>query len=63
MSRMIEVMDRIRQLEADLEREVSAAQERWHYWIEAGRVRFQDEVFRRHKRMATSASLQFFEKL
>jgi hypothetical protein len=54
MSRMLEVMDRIRDLEAELEREVASAQERWQYRIEAGRVRFQDEVFRRHKRMKTS---------
>lgn len=61
MSRMIEVMDRIRELEADLEREVAAAQEQWQYRIEAGRVRFQDEVFRRHKRMKMSV-LQYLRE-
>lgn len=35
MHRMVEVMDRIRELEADLEREVAAAQQRWHYRVEA----------------------------
>ena len=51
---MFEVLDRIRELEADLEREVAAAQERWHYRIEAGRIRFEAEVHRRHRRMRTS---------
>ncbi len=51
---MLEVLDRIRELEADLEREMSAAQERWHYRIESGRVRFEAEVHRQHRRMKTS---------
>jgi hypothetical protein len=54
MARMLEIMDRIRELEADLEREVAAAQERWHYRFEAGRVRFEQEVYRRHRQMKTS---------
>jgi hypothetical protein len=54
MSRMLEVLDRIRELEADLEREVAAAQERWHYRVESGKVRFESEVRRRHRSMKTS---------
>jgi hypothetical protein len=54
MARMLEIMDRIRELEADLEREVAAAQERWHYRFEAGKVRFEKEVYRRHRQMKTS---------
>jgi hypothetical protein len=54
MSRMFEVLDRIRELEADLEREVASAQQRWHYNVESGRVRFEAEVRRRHREMRTS---------
>src|SRR5262245_52037640 len=54
MARMLEIMDRIRELEADLEREVATAQERWHYKLEAGKVRFEKEVHRRHRQMKTS---------
>jgi hypothetical protein len=54
MARMLEIMDRIRELEADLEREVAAAQERWHYRFEAGKVRFEKEVYRRHRQMKMS---------
>ena len=54
MSRMLEVLDRIRELESDLEREVAAAQERWHYRVESGKVRFEAEVRRRHRDMKTS---------
>lgn len=54
MSRMIEVLDRFRELEADLEREVAAAQERWHYKVESGRVRFEAEVRKRHLLVKTS---------
>jgi hypothetical protein len=54
MSRMLEVLDQIRELEADLEREVAAAQKRWHYKVESGRVRFEAEVRRRHLQTKTS---------
>jgi hypothetical protein len=54
MARMLEILDRIRELEADLEREVAAAQERWQYKLETGKVRFEKEVRRRHRRMKTS---------
>src|SRR6202043_1400435 len=48
MPRMLDVLDRIRDLETDLEREVAAAQERWHYKIETGKIRFEEAVHRRH---------------
>jgi hypothetical protein len=54
MSRMIEVMDRIRELESDLEREIAEAQKEWHYKIEAGRVRFEQQVYRRHRQLKMS---------
>ena len=54
MTRMLEILDRMRELEADLEHEVAAAQERWHYKFEAGKVRFESEVRRRHLLMKTS---------
>ena len=44
MSRMLEVLDRIRELEADLEREVAAAQERWHYRVRAPHSRYRHFV-------------------
>jgi hypothetical protein len=54
MSRMVEVLDRLRELEADFEREVAEAQEKWHYKVVAGRVRFEAEVRRRHRLLKTS---------
>ena len=54
MSRMVEVLDRLRELEADFEREVAEAQEKWHYTVESGRVRFEAEVRRRHRLWKTS---------
>jgi hypothetical protein len=54
MPRMLDVLDRIRDLETDLEREVAAAQERWHYKIETGKIRFEEAVHRRHKALKMS---------
>jgi hypothetical protein len=54
MPRMLDVLDRIRDLETDLEREVAAAQQRWHYRIDAGRIRFEEAVHRQHKALKTS---------
>jgi hypothetical protein len=51
---MLEVLDRIRELETDLEHEVAAAQHQWHYRVESGRVRFEAEVRRRHLELKTS---------
>ena len=54
MARMLDVLDRIRDLETELEHEIAAAQKRWHYRIDKGRVRFEAEVHRRHKALKTS---------
>src|SRR5437660_1616617 len=54
MARMLDVLDRIRDLETDLQHEVTAAQQRWHYKIETGRVRFEEAVQRRHKALKMS---------
>ena len=54
MARMLDVLDRIRDLEVELERDIAAAQEQWHYKVETGRVRFEQEVHRRHKQLKTS---------
>lgn len=54
MPRMLDVLDRIRDLETELEQDISAAQEKWRYKVEAGRVRFEDAVRRHHKELRTS---------
>ena len=54
MARMLDVLDRLRDLETDLEHEVAAAQHRWHYKIETGRIRFEEAVHRRHKALKMS---------
>jgi hypothetical protein len=54
MARMLDVLDRIRDLETELEQEIVAAQKQWHYRIDAGRVRFEEAVHRHHKAMKTS---------
>jgi hypothetical protein len=56
MPRMLDVLDRIRELETDLEREVAAAQQRWHYSIEAGKVRFEEAMHRRHLALKMSVA-------
>jgi hypothetical protein len=48
------VLDRIRELETELEQEIAGAQKRWHYTVEAGRVRFEEAVHRRHLELRTS---------
>ena len=54
MPRMFDVLDRIRALEIDLEQEVAAAQKQWRYKVDAGRIRFEEAVHRRHKGLKTS---------
>jgi hypothetical protein len=54
MHRMLDVLDRIRDLETELEQEIVERQKQWHYRIEAGRVRFESAVHRRHKALKTS---------
>jgi hypothetical protein len=45
------ILQRIRALEAELERDLAAKQSQWHYQIEARRVRFEREVWRYHRRL------------
>jgi hypothetical protein len=54
MHRMLDVLDRIRDLETELEQEIVARQKQWHYRIEAGRVRFESAVHERHKALKMS---------
>lgn len=54
MSRMLDVLDRIRELETELEDEIISAQKRWQYTVEAGKVRFEDAVQRRHTQLKTT---------
>jgi hypothetical protein len=54
MTRMLDVLDRMRDLETELEHEIVAAQKQWHYRIDRGRVWFEEAVHRRHKAMKTS---------
>src|SRR3979409_1902442 len=56
MPRMFDVLDPIRQLETELEQEIAAAQKQWHYRIDAGRVRFEEAVHRRHKALKQSVA-------
>jgi hypothetical protein len=51
---MLDVFDRIRDLENELEQEIAERQKQWEYRIEKGRVQFEDAVHRRHKAMKTS---------
>jgi hypothetical protein len=54
MARMLDVLDRIRDLETELESEIDAAQKQWQYRIESGRVWFEAGVHRRHKALKMS---------
>jgi hypothetical protein len=54
MFQRLSVLDRIRELEIELEQEIAEAEKRWHYTVEAGRVRFEETVHRRHKELKTS---------
>jgi hypothetical protein len=54
MPRKLDVLDRIRELETELEHEIREAQEQWRYKVVAGKVRFEDAVRRRHKELKTS---------
>lgn len=49
-----DILRKIRALEAELERDLSAKQEQWHYRIEASRVRFEHDVRRYHRRIRQS---------
>ena len=54
MFQKLGVLDRIRELETELEQEIAEGQKRWHYTVEAGRVLFEEAVHRRHKELRTS---------
>src|SRR5436309_1557038 len=56
MTRMLDVLDRIRALETELEAEFAAAQKTWHYRVDAGRIRFEEAAHRRHKVLKTSVA-------
>src|SRR5262245_51237219 len=53
-SRIDDLLARLSQLEAEIEKELNQVQARWHYSITAGRVRFEREVERAHKRLKQS---------
>jgi hypothetical protein len=53
-ARIDELLDRIAQLERELEVELNRARERWRYRIEAGRIRFEHEVRVAHARLKQS---------
>jgi hypothetical protein len=54
MTKVAELMERVRELEADLDREVARARPRWHYRLERGQAIFVDRVRRRHARLRQS---------
>jgi len=53
-SRLDELLARIAQLEREVETELNRARDRWKYRVEAGRVRFEHDVRRAHKRLKQS---------
>lgn len=53
-SRMDDLLQRITQLEGELENEFSRARDRWRYRVEAGRVRFERDARLAHKRLKQS---------
>jgi hypothetical protein len=54
MSRLDDLLARIAELEREVERELNRARERWSYRIIAGRIRFERDVSRAHKRLRQS---------
>jgi len=53
-SRIDDLLEEIATLERELEREFNQARKRWHYRIEAGRVRFGHEIRAAHLRLKQS---------
>lgn len=49
--KVAELVQRIRQLEEELETELAAAQGRFHYYIEQHRIRFEAEAIAAHRRL------------
>jgi hypothetical protein len=54
MPRIDDLRERISQLERELELEFAQAREKWHYRIEAGRIRFEQEIRLAHARLRQS---------
>lgn len=48
-----DILEAIRQLEAELEQQFTAKQEEWKYRIELGRAQFEQAVVRQHREMRT----------
>ena len=50
-SRLDDLLARIAQLERDVETELTHARSEWRYRVEAGRIRFERDVWEAHKRL------------
>ena len=50
-SRTAELIDRIADLERELESELTRRRALWRYRVEAGRIRFEREVHDAHRRL------------
>lgn len=48
-----DILEAIRQLEAELEQQLTAKQEEWKYRLELGRAQFEQAVIRQHREMRT----------
>lgn len=53
-SRLDDLLERIAQLEREVEQELAGARETWRYRVEAGRIRFRKEVRLAHQRLRQS---------
>ncbi len=53
-SRIDELFEQAAKLEHEVERELNTARDRWHYRIESGRIRFEQDVRTAHKRLRHS---------
>ena len=53
-TRLDDLLAHITRLEREVEDELAQARQRWRYRIEAGRVRFEHDVWLAHKRIKQS---------
>lgn len=53
-SHIDDLLSRIAQLEREVEHELNRARARWHYRVEAGRIRFERDIYLAHKRLKLS---------
>src|SRR6185295_1151504 len=53
-SHIDDLLSRIAQLQRELEHELNRARARWHYRVEAGRIRFERDTYLIHKRLKHS---------